>query len=430
MLVACAFAVWSCDATGPGDTTMPVVNGAAAPIAGYTVYVPGDTLRLELTAVDDQRLAWIGYAIDASILVRDSVAITAAAASVTRPLVIGAGWTGTVELSVFAIDAAGNTAERVVDTITIVDARRRPWHSQPLAGWVFDVGYDAARSVVYLSQPYAQQIAVYHLPTHSYRPPIALFGSPWGFDQSLSGDSLVVALRRTHFLAFVNLVTGVVDTVRLALQRLPLSGPAHVRVMASGKALITLTCDPGCTGYWFRIWEYSFATHSSRERADAAFVSESVPLVRNAARQRLLAVLEGGCCPVQTWVYEAAPDRFSVYDTTVSRYYPPLSSDTAADRFLIGMSVFDAALRPVATLVSSRYNDGPTVIALDGQAAYLAMEHGYVKVRIPDSSMFEHVMLPLTPERLVLLPDGITLLATAWDAEAGEYRLILVDLRN
>ena len=412
----------------PADTTPPSVSVTITPVAGNTVHAPGESLELTLTATDDQQLAWLGYALGPPALLRDSVPLTGTEGDITRTISIDARWDGRVSVSAFAWDAAGKYGVVSKDTVDVVDAVRRPFHELLLMSPVYDVASDAKRNQLYLSQPAAQQIAVLDLETRAFQSPIALFGSPWGLDLTLSGDSLLVALRRTHYLAFVNLSSSVVDTVRLNMPSEQWSGPANLRVMANGNALLTLTCD-FCSGFRYRVWQYQISTGVAAERTDVPMVTEFVPLVRGHDRQRLLALIDNACCPVKGWVYEAENDAFTVMDNTVNRYFPSVSTDATGSQFLIGASVFDASLRLVAELQAPQYNDGATVIASDGTAAFIAVQHGYVKVRIPDGAVLERVLLPITPHRLLMIADEQTLIAMAFDAHTGQHLLWLVDLQ-
>jgi hypothetical protein len=85
--------------------------------------------------------------------------------------------------------------------------------------------------------------------------------------------------------------------------------------------------------------------------------------------------------------------------------------------------VYRDDLSAVRTLAPADYVGGPTVISLDGTAAYFATGYGYIKVRIDDQMVLERVALPATPTRFMLLPNRNTLIVL------GADRVMAVDLR-
>lgn len=79
-------------------------------------------------------------------------------------------------------------------------------------------------------------------------------------------------------------------------------------------------------------------------------------------------------------------------------------------------------LTPLFTLIPGA-NYGPSVLAPDAAAAYFGVGDGYLKVRVSDGAILEHVPLLGAPQQLYLLPDGQTLIATI------NATVIAVDLR-
>src|SRR2546430_3540778 len=204
-------------ATEP-DLARPEASGAFTVIDGYATYVPGDTLTLTLSGTDDQGLEWLGYnLLRGQVAIRDSFPVRGRSVTRTVAVLVPATWIGNSELSAFARDASGNVDGTTLDSIHVVNAIRRPMTSLSLPALVRDVVADSEHNLLYLSLPPAQQVAILDLTAGVLRPPIQLFGSPWGLDLTPGNDSLVVALRRTHALAFVNLATGVVDTIGLVM---------------------------------------------------------------------------------------------------------------------------------------------------------------------------------------------------------------------
>ncbi|HEU4522643.1 MAG TPA: hypothetical protein VFT12_11610, partial [Thermoanaerobaculia bacterium] len=267
-----------------------------------------------------------------------------------------------------------------------------------------------------------------------FRPPIQLFGSPWGLDLTPGGDSLVVALRRTHYLAFVNLTTGTVDTVRLAIVNEFNEGPGTLRVMQNRKVMLAITFDG--TGYNHdAIREFDLRSGTERTRSDAfiyGFASELVPLVRNSERTRLVAVIADACCPAEGAVYTVDPDSFAPRRPTVDRFFPAVSSDAKGDRILIDDVVFDSSLNLLMRLgpqTPDSLRNWATVISPDGAYAYIARDQSYKKMRIDDVVDVERVLVPATPYLMFVTPRGDFLAAVSSGSDGQDVRLWLVDLR-
>jgi len=408
------------------DVSPPTLSGTLTGSGGGSTFVPGDTIRVAVAATDQDKVVWVGYRMGAPASRSDSVAGAAVTVNDTFALVVPMGWVGTSTVTAFARDSSGNGAQTSLGSLAVVNAVRRPTRNIPLAA-PYDIAFDSKRSVLYLSQPQSQQVAVLSTTTMTLQTPIALFGSPSGLDLSVGGDSLVVALKSTQLLAIVNLVTGRVDTVRLNTGA---PGLDHLRVAANDAALVSLTF--GGSGYGGSIWEYYLLNGSQRRRTDAGFggaVTEAVPFARPVDRSRILLLIDDSCCPEEGDVYVSATDAIAVHQGTVSQYFPTVSADSTGKVFLIGARLFDQALNPITVLTSPGYNGGATVVAPSGALAYLASNVGYIKVRIPDGAVLEQVLLPGVPGQLVVLPNGQTLVAVTVDPNNSVPQLSLVDLR-
>jgi hypothetical protein len=236
----------------------------------------------------------------------------------------------------------------------------------------------------------------------------------------------VVALRDTPHLAMVNLEGGAVDLVHLGIPPNDFNlGPANVRVLANGKALVSITFDG--FGFGGEVREFDFATGASQIRMDAGLGSKHIALTRSNDRQRLLLQDVDTCCTWPAVIYGAATDSFDVRRDALKRTTTAtLSADARGTRFLIDDSVFDALLNFIVTLEPVGYEYGASVITPNGIDAYMATYRAYVKVRIPHSVPLERVLVPLTPERLWLSPDGRTLIATTPDPPTSTSTLWLI----
>jgi len=333
-------------------------------------------------------------------------------------------------VTLFARDSLGNLAETSLAAATVVKGIRRPTHVFPLDAWVYDMAYGVSRNALYLSQPDPDRVLVFSVGTLAFAPSIQLFSRPQGLDLTVGGDSLVVALRTSPYLAIVNLVSGHTDTVRLNMTSLLNPGPANVRVMGNSKAMVTISFSG--SGFGGQVIEYDLVSGTQRARSDAGVggpVTEVVPLARAGDRSDLLLIIDNNCCPEDGNVYVTATDTVAVKHATVSRYNPKVSANQTGSLFLIGESLFDSNLNLLRTFTSSYYLGGSNTIAPDGLSVYLGKDFGYLKLRASDGVLVEDVRVGLSFERLFALPGGLWLAGIAGDPTTGAPRLVLIDLR-
>jgi hypothetical protein len=402
------------------DRTPPQVSVSVLNAGGYLV--PGDLARFTIHATDNGRLRWIGYKLGA---VADSQAVSASTSDWTVERAIPAGTTGSIALEVFAQDAGQQRATAVSQSFNVVNAIRRATRSSISTADIRDVAYDAKREALYLSQPTIPRVAVLSLATMTFGTPIAAPSVTAGLDLTLSGDSLLVSLRRAAQMGVVDLnqSTRAMNTISLAVGTFLNPGPDNLRVLSNGKAIITLTFDG--SGYGGQVMEYDLATGVGKLRGDVGYsgaVTERVPLARSVDRKRMMLLIDDSCCPEEGRTYDATTDKFSGGVGTVSTYFPSVSADSAGNNYLVGNSAFHNDLSLAARLSPTEYGYGPTTISMDGTIAYLGTDYGYLKLRIADQAVLERVILPAAPSRLLALPNTQTLIAVA------EGKVIAVDL--
>jgi len=412
-----------CGSDGP-DVLPPQLDAAIELRDGYAAFVPGDSLGVTVTGSDDQQLEWFGFFLEGSA--GDSVRVSGRETSRTLRVAIPQSSVGVHRLVAFARDAAGNRRLSGGDTIEIIDAVRRSLISLAIPGPVHDWVIDSSRNRLYLSIPLAQQVAILDLTTRQWLPPLHLFGNPLGLDLTPNGDSLFVALRRTHYLGIVNLQTRTLDTIRLALANEFETGPERIRLMSNRKLIITTAFDG--SGYSsVGILEYDLGTATQQRRV--AFASAIHALARSGDRSRLVLVLQNGCCPAQGYYYSAVADTF-IFWLTVDRFFPAVSVDAHGNRFLIDNVVFDSTRSVVQALGYTALPDSlrnwATIISPSGAFAYIARDRAYQKMRIADATDVGRVLIPLTPYLFMIHPDGGLLVAATYDAVTGENRVWLV----
>jgi hypothetical protein len=392
------------------DLEPPSVTGTAIGSMSGTILAAGDTLIITVNATDNQQVAWVGYSLSTSTPRADSAATSASSATHTFRLPITAAWAGSFSVTAFASDSLRNRTTSYLGSITAVDATRRPYSVLPLDAAVHDIAYDQKRDVLYVSLPDSNVVAVVQRSPLAYGTPILTPSSPHGVDLTLSGDSLVIALRRTAYLGVVDLTatTRAVDTVRLnGAGGFLNNGPDHLRMAANGQLLVTMTFDG--SGYGGSLVLVDLAAHVQRTRPGP--VTEEVPLAAACDRSRIFGLIDDSCCPEDAFAYTAAVDSFTAHRGTVARYSPTVSADSTGARFLIGSSLFDAALNLQLGYTPSGYGWGPTALAPDGTSIYFGVDNSYVKVRTSDGAVLERVLLPGTPSKLLVLPNGDGLVA-------------------
>jgi hypothetical protein len=267
-----------------------------------------------------------------------------------------------------------------------------------------DVVYDAKRNVLYASEPDFSRISVLDLAKLQYRAPISVPGRPADIDLTPGGDSLVVALRNTNYLGFINLKasTPTTDTVRLLAP-----SPRHLRVMANGKVLVSMTFAG--SGYGGSIEEYDLKLKRVKGRTDVGFggaVTEQVPFAASADRKKLLALIDDSCCPESGYVYDATTDTWSGEVRTINRFFPDVSASSAGSSFLIGSELFTGSLIRIGDMAPNGYGSGPTAIAPDGASGFFATGSAVATVSFPSGSVVASTALTEAPTRIYVLPSG------------------------
>jgi len=421
-------------ATYVGDLLPPAASGSVAGQDGDTLAVPGDSVHFTVVGTDTRHVSWVGYRLGPPASVQDSIPASGKAFTGTLGVKVPAGWLGTPSVTLFARDGAGHLGQTPLGALSVVDLLRRPTGVVPLkiatAGG--DLVFDPKRNVLYLAETDSQRISVISLASRSYLPSIAAPGKPIGLDLTLGGDSLVVALRRSGQLGFVDLraATRSMTTVALTFDPSSGRGPQNVRVLANNRAIVTLTFDG--SGFGGNVISYDLSAGTQRQRTDIGFngglVNDNVPLTPTSDRARMFAM--GGCCPGKIWTYTAATDSF-IGPTSAGELAVPASFDAAGDRYLTWRDLYDGSLNLIATLMPTGYSFGPSVLAPDGTVAYAGTDFGYIKLHLPDAAVLEAVRLPGRPATLDLLPDGLTLVARTDQPgfSSPGSQLFLVDLR-
>jgi hypothetical protein len=289
--------------------------------------------------------------------------------------------------------------------IVPIHTRQAPWQV-PSSAKIRDIAFDQKRNVVYASQPDSARVLVLSLASKSYDTPLSFLGQPRGLDLSPSGDSLFVAERNTSHVTVLNLVSSVRTTFTVNTFLFNDRGPDAVKVMKNNTALATVTFDGG--GFGGNLVKVNLVTDTF---VNLAPLGEYAPIARSADRSSALVVDDTWCCSlVETFVYSTAVDAITAHQGSVSAPHFFSSADSAANRLLIGGTLFTNSLSPVGSIAPAGAT-GPSVLAPDGRSAYFATATGLTRIAIPDRTVLETTTLGDAPYLLVISPDGLILIA-------------------
>lgn len=404
----------------PVDSLAPSVAVQIGLSADDTLAVPGDTLYLDLSAVDDYQVAWVGYQLGLPAEGRDSFPASGLAGTAHVALPVTRTWIGDPVIIGFAYDTAGHMQSGICDTVHVRDLTRRPSRVIPFTDATTAGGavYDAARGLLYLSQPDSDRVAVVDVSTGSYGPYISVGRHPMGLDLTLSAESLVVAASQSAAIDIIDLLTDPpqVTAVPLDYDTLLVGGPSQVALASNGFAIVTF----GHYGEGRRglVVSLDLATRTQRVRTEAGrsgIIIPPTPLLRTVDRSAVLLRLDPITTNPGCQLYVAVSDTFGPISECVPSGEAS-SVDSLGFLFLLGNRLYDRDLVPLGTLDERDYGDGlygspASAIAPGGNSAFLAIPDGYVKVRISDDSVLERVRVPIEVRQLMVLPDGKMLVA-------------------
>jgi len=382
----------------------PGLQGYVTFKGDYSTVVPGDTVDLQLMGSDQIALSWLGYRIGPPVSLADSVPATGTFQRSDFPLVVTRDWlpnSGPV-ITYFARNARGDFANGSTG-VNVIDAVRRTATRLPLHGIVADEVFDTKRNVLYLSQPDSNRILVFLLATNTFAAPIPLGGAPSGLDLSLSGDSLLVALRRGAAIGIIDLNSGARSQVPTPVNAAIGEGPENLRMAANGLAIVTMAANSAITPSGIFEFDPVYQTVLPRTEPGAmAPYTTGASIVRSADRQKVLIALN--------WpgsaLYDAASNSFV---TANHGAVGSLSATAHGDRFLYGSLLYDGSLNPIRQVASPL--GGSTVLSGDGLTAYFGNGFGYESFRTADDAVIEHVVSAPFTGRLLLTPAGDRLIS-------------------
>ena len=368
---------------------------------------PGDTLRLSLTATDSYRLDRVEYRIGSPPVATDTFHVTGPTFSRVVTHVVEESWNGMQEIVVTARDAGGNVDQVHFGSAWVVRQIPPGPRTISLGSAPRDFAYDAKRNVVYVSLPDANRIGAISLgATPSLVPLIDALPHPFDIDLTASGDTLLIAPRGSRYLYRYDLVRAHLDSLLITQpDTFWVLGLDHVRAMANGVALVTVTFNgSGAVG---KLMSVDLASGTVRMRRT---VGSGTTLIRSAdARKALFA--DGVCCPQPGSVYDAATDTFAADRGTIEHFGPNVSSDSIGSRFLIASTLYTGDLSRIRDYEVPERFFGTSVISPDGAYGYLATAPGLAVVRLSDGVVEALYLLNGQPNLLFAMPNGREVLA-------------------
>ena len=388
----------------------------------------GDTLRIEVSALDNNALGWLIYSLGAPANVRDSVAAAPLQASQrwTVRIPIRPEWVGSPVLSLQLRDAAGLLSElrtTAPDGLRIYPTVARPLSAVvnvPQFGWnLTDMRYDARRRLLYIGGGPENRITVVDVATMTLAPSLQLPSQFAGFDLSPGGDSLIVVLPASRSLAVIDLARPSSAPTLIPLTVLDNAGaglvpmPSAIRIASTGVAIVLLSSATGSGDYTISV---DLRSGTQRIRSDARG-TQTLPVggLEWVPDRSRIAIL--GFC---TRSYLAATDAFTACGPPAQSDALAMTFDDAGTRLSFGSHVVDAGFNLIRSM-----HDQRVVVTSDGQYL-LGSGNGYVtKMRIADGIFEERWPVPFAVGQLFRTPDGNWLLA--FDLARG--RIVRVDLR-
>ena len=382
-----------------------------------TVAVPGDTVDLQVSGSSSPQapLTWLGYRIGPPLNVMDSVAVTGTSATHDFPLVVSRDWLQSASpITYFAHNSLGDFSTGITG-VNVVVAVRHSAVRVPIAGSVRDAAFDTLRNVLYLSQPDSDRILVFSLATNSFSGPIAIGGGPSGIDLSVSGDSLLVALRRAGAIGVIDLRSGAQSQIVIQINPGIGEGPENLRMSANGIAIVTMAAQSAINPSGFFEFDSRYQTVLPRtEPGYMAPFTTGALIVRSADRQKVLVAVSS----YGSALYDAASNTFVMSNHGAVW---PLSATTHAERFLFGPLLYDGSLNLIRQVASPL--GGPTVLSGDGLLAYFGNTNGYEVFRTSDDTVVANVIAAPFTGRLLLTPTGDRLISI------NDTELVLTSLR-
>ena len=401
-----------------------IVHGAGVNAEVFPfLFVPGDTMRVRVTATDRRGIARVGYR---WLQFGDSMAVSGDSASASFWHVTPPDTTTTSAITVFAVDSNGNRAE-VWSVAYVVNAMVRPVSTivhtadsllvhDERGGAVID----AARERMYLAA-WQNRVAVFSLAPLAGLPPLQVDTSVRAVDLTPGGDTLIAWVG--HYATQPNRlflwdVTGAptpIDTV-------PVSLPGACSAWDMGVAangLVFVTATPSCP-----TMDVNLLTGVQRERRPGITECDVVCNIEVSGDRRRFLQWDRS----RAAVYRSETDSLGGFLTLFApsgsgdAYNGP-SLDFRGAVTLMRNRLYDSTFAAYRLLLPEPLPARAHAVSADGAKAFVGGFPGYWRVNVATGVVEERVFLPHGAVRLMVHPAGDRLIvfAGAWTS--------VVDLR-
>jgi hypothetical protein len=378
-------------------------GGSYMDVAGGD-YFGGDSIDLLLYGTDNHSLQTAIWEI-APTGARDSFVVNAADFSRQVRIPVPSGFTGSIELRLYAHDAVGLTSDTVrtlPDSLRVYPTVDRPTNSARIDGEIRDLAIDLPRGVIYLLQTNQQRIAVLNIATLTVTKTLPL-PPPLAFDLSPGGDSLVVVLVQPGALGIIDLRQPVLSATILPLQldTTLAQRPTGLRIATNGKAFVSFE---GNTAAANTLLEVDLTTGTQRFRADAGDGGLVGAGAIGESFDRTVLVSNGG--PGMFRRYTAATDAFGPAGSAIPYGVTPVL-DSTGQTVAVGLDIYDANLQFLRRVRSRSFGNGvPTALSPDGAYLYHTYFRDLVRSRVSDGAIVDRSVNPILSTLVRLSPDG------------------------
>ena len=421
------------------DETPPTLSAQYFPPPGteipkylFGTFYGGDTIPIWPFAVDNHEVSEIFWeAMPEGVGLAGSLQVTGARASPTILVPLPLDASGPLQLRLRARDAVGLESEAISTTagaIRVYPTVDRPTTSARVDAQTFGAIADTKRGVVYLLQSNAHRISVLSLATMTVTGTISLPTSAFatGFDNTASGDSLVVVLPAMGALGIVDLRQSPAQTTVLPLKLLDPDKkqvPAQVRVLSNGKAFVTLQ---GLGLSAFQLIDVDLATGEEHLRTDAGNSGQIMAGMGRSLDHNVL-VVNGGVGAFQR--YDVATDHFGPGRSPRSGD-GAIVLDATGRSVALGFDIYDESLQYLRGVDSPVLPATvPTVLSPDGQILYqLLSGAGLLRSRVSDGTIVDRTRNPIEGLQLWISDDGALIVIAGFDFE-NPSNISTIDMR-
>jgi hypothetical protein len=401
-----------------------------ARLPGFTGYLfTGDVMTLLVSAIDNHALHGVYWEVLPAGL-RDSMLVNDSAVSQAVTIRAQAGWSGAIQLRLYAKDALGNVSDTVSSGAIQVGPTVGPSPTLTrIPGGIGDVAFDGKRGLIYLLHPNFLKITVLSSTNLTVVDTIALTNYASGFDLSPSGDSIVMALRNAQAIGIVDLTQASPTLQTIPLPSLDSSYKLlNIRVASTGRAL--MATQNVALGGGTRLYTYDLASGTLRLRLDAPVLDYATALERSGDGRVI--------------VVNGAAGAFVRYDATSDTFEPALTAripdqrpsiDSTGAHVAVSGDLYDASLQYLLTVGVARSGPGPDALSPDGHTYYMSLaptyvqgnyvSPGIVRSRVSDGSMIDRISVIMLTTLVRLSPDGSMLVAVeSYNNEPARISLI------